>query len=157
LTSFVFKRWCTSIAFKVLLFLSFGTSDFFPQKMASDEPRSTRSRSKAKLSLHSPASSKSTAAATRRHSIHHPKKKHRHFSMLRELVLADLLTLGNSSSGVLSILSSVQFAQTGDPQSAYYASGLLFLALVFDVMDGYPFQSIQNRKRFVTDFIMIVD
>jgi hypothetical protein len=101
--------------------------------MVSDDDQVPRTRSRSKAKRTSPAPVLKHPKSKQKHS----KKKHKHFSMLRELVLADFLTLGNSSSGVLSIFSSVQFSQTQDPYSVYYASGLLFLALVFDVMDGY--------------------
>ena len=56
------------------------------------------------------------------------------FSLLRMLSLADFLTLGNSSCGLLSIFNSILYSQG---QSRARASViLLFLALLFDVFDG---------------------
>lgn len=58
------------------------------------------------------------------------------FSLLKMLSLADLLTLGNSSCGVLSIINSISYNLTKDSNYTRNSILLLFLSLIFDVMDG---------------------
>ncbi|QIL82636.1 CDP-diacylglycerol--serine O-phosphatidyltransferase [Diaphorobacter sp. HDW4A] len=58
------------------------------------------------------------------------------FSMIREFHLADWFTLGNAVSGVGALFSAMSFLETGAVQHIYFASALVFAALVFDVLDG---------------------
>nr|WP_315491616.1 CDP-diacylglycerol--serine O-phosphatidyltransferase [uncultured Rhodoferax sp.] len=58
------------------------------------------------------------------------------FSMIREFHLADWFTLGNAVCGIGSIFSTMSYVLTGDVMHIYYASALVFAALVFDVLDG---------------------
>lgn len=64
------------------------------------------------------------------------KPRRRHFSMLRDFQVADLITLGNGFSGMGSILASMQFLVSQDERFLWLAFGLLPVALVMDVMDG---------------------
>jgi CDP-diacylglycerol--serine O-phosphatidyltransferase len=58
------------------------------------------------------------------------------FSMIREFHLADWFTLGNAVCGIGSIFSTMSYVLTSDITHIYYASALVFAALVFDVLDG---------------------
>lgn len=60
----------------------------------------------------------------------------RHFSMLRELQLADVFTLGNAACGMGSVFFAMFFV--GDRQLAHFftAAALAPLAFIFDVLDG---------------------
>lgn len=58
------------------------------------------------------------------------------FSLLRMLSFADLLTLGNSACGVMSIFNSILYNTTQDSQYTRDCILLLFLSLLFDVFDG---------------------
>ena len=56
--------------------------------------------------------------------------------MIREFHLADWFTLGNAVCGTAAIFSMLTYVQTGDSTHIYFACGLVFAALVFDVLDG---------------------
>jgi len=58
------------------------------------------------------------------------------FSMIREFQLADWFTLGNAICGTGAIFSTLSYLQSDDRQHIYYASALVLLALIFDVLDG---------------------
>jgi CDP-diacylglycerol--serine O-phosphatidyltransferase len=58
------------------------------------------------------------------------------FSMIREFHLADWFTLGNAVCGIGSIFSTMTYVLSSDITHIYYASALVFAALVFDVLDG---------------------
>src|SRR5512132_73837 len=61
---------------------------------------------------------------------------HKPFSMIREFHLADWFTLGNAVCGTGAIFSVMTYLQTSEARNIYYACGLVFAALVFDVLDG---------------------
>ncbi len=56
--------------------------------------------------------------------------------MIREFHLADWFTLGNAVSGVGALFSAMSYLGTGDVRHIYFAAALVFIALVFDVLDG---------------------
>ena len=58
------------------------------------------------------------------------------FSMIREFHLADWFTLGNAVCGTGALFSMLTYLQTSDVTHIYFASGMLLVALVFDVLDG---------------------
>jgi CDP-diacylglycerol--serine O-phosphatidyltransferase len=58
------------------------------------------------------------------------------FSMIRNFHLADWFTLGNAICGTGAIFSMMSFIQTTDIVHVYLAGGLVFVALLFDVLDG---------------------
>jgi CDP-diacylglycerol--serine O-phosphatidyltransferase len=58
------------------------------------------------------------------------------FSMIREFRFADWFTLANAVCGTGAVLTSMSYLQTGDVSRLYVASGAIFAALVFDVLDG---------------------
>ena len=58
------------------------------------------------------------------------------FSMIREFHLADWFTLSNAFCGVGSLFSVMTYLQTLEVRHLYFASGLIPVALIFDVLDG---------------------
>lgn len=58
------------------------------------------------------------------------------FSMIREFHLADWFTLANAICGVGAIFSIMSYLQTGVARHIEYASIMVAVALVFDVLDG---------------------
>lgn len=60
----------------------------------------------------------------------------RHFSMIRNLHMADFITLLNGCCGFMSVLSSVSYAVSEDPEYIVRALYLVPLGLFFDFLDG---------------------
>jgi len=58
------------------------------------------------------------------------------FSMIREFHLADWFTLANAVCGTGAIFSVLSYLETTDVRHVYFACGLVFAALIFDVLDG---------------------
>jgi CDP-diacylglycerol--serine O-phosphatidyltransferase len=58
------------------------------------------------------------------------------FSMIREFHLADWFTLGNAICGTAAIFATITYVQSGMVRHIYFACGLIFIALVFDILDG---------------------
>ena len=56
--------------------------------------------------------------------------------MIREFHLADWFTLANAICGTGALFSIMTYLQTSDVRHVYFACGLVFAALVFDVLDG---------------------
>jgi CDP-diacylglycerol--serine O-phosphatidyltransferase len=56
--------------------------------------------------------------------------------MIREFHLADWFTLGNAVSGVAALFAVMSYIASGEIAQIYSATGLVFVALVFDVLDG---------------------
>ena len=65
-----------------------------------------------------------------------PGTPRKHFSMIREFHLADWFTLANAVCGVGALFSVMTYLETNDVRHVYFASALVFSALVFDVLDG---------------------
>ena len=63
-------------------------------------------------------------------------KPRKPFSMIRELHLADWFTLANAVCGTGAMFSILTYLQTNDVHHVYFAGGMVFAALVFDVLDG---------------------
>ena len=57
-------------------------------------------------------------------------------AMIREFHLADWFTLGNAVCGIGAIFSTMTYLQTGEIRHVYFASALVFAALIFDILDG---------------------
>jgi CDP-diacylglycerol--serine O-phosphatidyltransferase len=57
--------------------------------------------------------------------------------MLRSYTTADLFTLGNASCGTISIFLSLNYIAEGRNRFFWIAFLLLFMALIFDITDGY--------------------
>jgi CDP-diacylglycerol--serine O-phosphatidyltransferase len=66
-------------------------------------------------------------------TIHRP---HNPFAMIREFHLADWFTLANAVCGTGALFSMLTYLQTTDVRHVYFACGMVFAALVFDVLDG---------------------
>jgi len=64
------------------------------------------------------------------------QKRHKPFAMIREFQLADWFTLANAVCGTGAIFSMLTYLQTTDVRHVYFACGMVFAALVFDVLDG---------------------
>ncbi len=64
-----------------------------------------------------------------------PAKK-KHFSMLRDLVLADLLTLGNAACGTLAIFMCLKGLDHHEPGYIWTAFALIPVSLLLDIFDG---------------------
>jgi CDP-diacylglycerol--serine O-phosphatidyltransferase len=62
--------------------------------------------------------------------------KRKKFSMIREFHLADWITLGNAACGTSALFATMTYLQTAEVRHLYFACGLLFAALVLDVLDG---------------------
>src|SRR6187200_52602 len=58
------------------------------------------------------------------------------FSMIRDFHVADWFTLGNAVSGTGALFASVMYVQTAHVRHVYAACGLIFAALIFDILDG---------------------
>lgn len=58
------------------------------------------------------------------------------FSMIREFHLADWLTLANAVCGMGALFSMMTYLETADARHILYACELVFMAMVFDVLDG---------------------
>jgi CDP-diacylglycerol---serine O-phosphatidyltransferase len=63
-------------------------------------------------------------------------KPHKPFAMIREFHLADWFTLANAVCGTGALFSMLTYLQTTDTRHIYFAGGMVFAALVFDVLDG---------------------
>ena len=61
---------------------------------------------------------------------------HKPFSMIREFHLADWFTLANAVCGTGALFSTMTYLETGHVRHVFFACGLVFAALIFDVLDG---------------------
>ena len=61
---------------------------------------------------------------------------HKPFSMIREFHLADWFTLANAVCGAGALFSIMTYLEVNDVRHVYFACGLVFAALIFDVLDG---------------------
>ena len=60
----------------------------------------------------------------------------KHFSMIREFHLADVLTLANAACGLAAVLFGMLYMGNPSPQMFFFAAGLTPVALLFDWLDG---------------------
>jgi CDP-diacylglycerol--serine O-phosphatidyltransferase len=58
-------------------------------------------------------------------------------SMVRSYTLADVMTVGNAACGTICLFLCIDYLAFGDVRRVWMALGLLPVALVFDVLDGY--------------------
>jgi CDP-diacylglycerol---serine O-phosphatidyltransferase len=63
-------------------------------------------------------------------------KPNKPFSMIREFHLADWFTLGNAICGMGALFSTMTFLETNSVTHIFIACGLIYAALVFDIVDG---------------------
>ena len=61
---------------------------------------------------------------------------HKPFSMIREFHLADWFTLANAVCGIGALFSTMTYLETHDARHVYFGGGLVFAALIFDILDG---------------------
>ena len=61
---------------------------------------------------------------------------HKPFSMIREFQLADWFTLANAVCGTGALFSTMTYLETRAVWHVYLACGLVFAALIFDILDG---------------------
>lgn len=67
---------------------------------------------------------------------HLPGKRGNHFSMIREMHLADFFTLGNAACGMAAIFCAMIYVAGPSLAHFFAAAALAPAALVFDVIDG---------------------
>lgn len=67
-------------------------------------------------------------------------------SMLRSYAPADFLTIGNASCGTIATFLCLDYMAFDDARRLWIAIGLLPLALIFDVLDGYVARLNPNRR-----------
>ena len=65
-----------------------------------------------------------------------PQQRPRHFSMLRDLQLADFFTLANAACGMGSVFYAMYFVAEPSLRHFYIAAALAPAAFIFDVLDG---------------------
>ncbi|AOZ02913.1 CDP-diacylglycerol--serine O-phosphatidyltransferase [Cupriavidus sp. USMAHM13] len=65
-----------------------------------------------------------------------PIERPKHFTMLRELQLADLFTLGNAACGMGSVFFAMFYVAGRDLADFFVAAALAPAAFLFDVLDG---------------------
>lgn len=58
------------------------------------------------------------------------------FSMIREFHLADWFTLANAACGTSALFAMMTYLQTDNVRHVYFACALVFIAFVFDFLDG---------------------
>ena len=58
------------------------------------------------------------------------------FSMIREFHLADWFTLANAACGTSAMFAMMTYLQRNAVEHVYFAGGLVFAALIFDILDG---------------------
>jgi CDP-diacylglycerol--serine O-phosphatidyltransferase len=63
-------------------------------------------------------------------------KPAKRFSMIREFHLADWFTLANAVCGTGALFAAMTYLATDDVRHVYYAGGMVFAALIFDILDG---------------------
>jgi len=66
--------------------------------------------------------------------------------MIREFQLADWFTLGNAICGTGALFSIMTYLESMDVQHVYFACALVFVALIFDVLDGRIARSRQESS-----------
>ena len=65
-----------------------------------------------------------------------PQTPRKHFSMIRGFQLADFLTVANGCCGIGAVFHAMRYVGEHDRRQLYFASLLVPLAIVFDVLDG---------------------
>jgi len=63
-------------------------------------------------------------------------ERHKPFAMIREFQLADWFTLANAVCGTGALFSTLTYLETREIRHIYFAGGMVFAALLFDVLDG---------------------
>jgi CDP-diacylglycerol--serine O-phosphatidyltransferase len=84
-------------------------------------------------------------------------KPHKPFSMIREFHLADWCTLANAVCGTGALFSTMTYLETSDARHVYFACGLVFAALVFDILDGRIARWRQNASMMGRELDSLAD
>ncbi|MFN0305484.1 MAG: CDP-diacylglycerol--serine O-phosphatidyltransferase [Burkholderiales bacterium] len=82
---------------------------------------------------------------------------HKPFSMIREFHLADWFTLANAVCGIGALFSTMTYLETNDVRHIYFACGLVFAALVFDILDGRIARWRQNASTMGRELDSLAD
>jgi CDP-diacylglycerol---serine O-phosphatidyltransferase len=70
----------------------------------------------------------------------------RHMSMLRSYTAADAFTIANAGCGTVAVFLCLEYVDGHQPILLWAAIGLLPLAFVFDVLDGYVARLDRSRQ-----------
>lgn len=81
----------------------------------------------------------------------------KHFSMLREFTLADLLTLGNAACGTGAIFVCLYALAERQRGSLWWAFGLLPVAFLLDALDGWVARKLRRGSRLGADLDSLAD
>lgn len=65
-----------------------------------------------------------------------PTRRSAHLTLIRSFHLADFLTLGNATCGVLAVFAMMRYVETRQTRCLLVAAALIPLALILDVLDG---------------------
>lgn len=79
------------------------------------------------------------------------------FSMIREFHLADWITLANAACGMSALFAVMTYLQTANVTHVYFAGGLVFAALVFDILDGRVARWRQKSSALGRDLDSLAD
>ena len=83
--------------------------------------------------------------------------RRKHLAMLRSYTVADLFTLGNGSSGTISIFLCLNYIAEGRNRWFWIAFVLLFVALFFDIFDGYWARRSKRKSLLGADLDSLAD
>ena len=86
-----------------------------------------------------------------------PGKPGKPFSMIREFHLADWFTLANAVCGTGAMFSAMTYLETMDARHIYFACGLVFAALIFDILDGRIARWRQNTSMMGRELDSLAD
>ncbi len=86
-----------------------------------------------------------------------PERRRRRFTLLRSFTLADFITLGNAGCGMSAALLCVRYSETREPATMWLALGLLPVALVLDVLDGYVARIRKRSSPYGADLDSLAD
>jgi CDP-diacylglycerol--serine O-phosphatidyltransferase len=75
-----------------------------------------------------------------------PTPPRQHLSMVRSYTVADVMTVGNAACGTICLFLCIDYMAFGDLRRLWIAIGLLPLALIFDVLDGYVARLNRTRQ-----------
>ncbi len=81
----------------------------------------------------------------------------RHFTLLRSFSLADFVTLGNAACGMSAALLCVRYSETREAAAMWSALGLLPIALVLDVLDGFIARARRRSSPYGGDLDSLAD
>jgi len=85
------------------------------------------------------------------------RSRSRHFGMLRELRVADWMTLLNGVSGMSAIFAFLDFCITGASVSLWLGGALLAVALLLDILDGRVARKLQESSEVGRELDSLAD